>query len=354
MKIGIMTFHWATNHGALLQSFALQHFLSKELPSSEVLIIDYYPQKYVPTIKRSFYTKHISVIIRNLKNYKKEKKLSPFRNSLVKTQRYFSISQLLESPPDVDLLIAGSDQIWNEFFTMNGDGGKTAAYYLNFKPEAKRISYAASFGLVELKKDMSDFIKPYLEKFNAISVRENTGKDILERIGINSQLVCDPTFLLKNKDYEALCNMKFNDSKFIAKCVLRADSKNMQNIVKRIKTKYWKTKVLDISGVSMENWLAGIRNAEFVITNSYHCAVFSLIFHTPFAVVLENNVLAGMNDRFFTLLKLIGLENRIITDEANVNTIINSKIDWETVDKILINFSKKSKDFLIENCGKVN
>ena len=305
MRIGIMTFHWATNHGALLQSFALQQFLSKELPDSEVLIIDYYPQKYIPSFKRSFHSRHISAIIGNLKKLKKEKKLAPFRNKLIKTQRYFSTKQLLEFPPQVDLLIAGSDQIWNEFFTMNGEGGKTAAYYLNFKPDAIKISYAASFGLVELKKDMADYIKPYLEKFNAISVRENSGKDILEKIGINSNLVCDPTLLLEAKDYEAFCNMNFETSKFIAKCVLRVSSKETKNIVKKITNgKYKKIKVLDITGESMGNWLAGVRNAEFVITNSYHCVVFSLIFHTPFAVILEKNVLSGMNDRFFTLLNM--------------------------------------------------
>ena len=354
MKIGIMTFHWATNHGALLQAYALQRFLSKELPDSEVLIIDYYPQRYVPSFKRSFHSRHIGAIIENLKNLKKEKKLVSFRNNLIKTKRYFSANQLLESPPDVDLLIAGSDQIWNEFFTMNGDGGKTGAYYLNFKPDAIKISFAASFGLVELKKDMADYIKPYLEKFIAISVRENSGKDILEKIGINSNLVCDPTLLLEAKDYEAFCNMNFDNQKFIAKCILRANSKEAQSIARKlINETQKKTKVFDISGETMVNWLGGIKKAEFVITNSYHCVVFSLIFHTPFAVILEKNVLSGMNDRFFTLLEMIGLENRIITDDANVNAIINSEIDWEKVDKILIDFSKKSKDFLIENCKKV-
>ena len=351
MRIGIMTFHWATNHGALLQAYALQKFLSKKLPDSEVLIIDYYPQKYVPSFKKCFHSRHVSAIVGNLKNFKKEKKLAPFRNKLIKTQRYFSAKQLLDYPPDVDLLIAGSDQIWNEFFTMNGEGGKTAAYYLNFKSEAKRISYAASFGLIELKKDMANFIKPYLEKFNAISVRENSGKDILEKIGIDSSLVCDPTFLLSEEDYQSFCNENFNNRKFVAKCILRANSKEIHNIIyKLMKEKYKKAKVLDISTETMGNWLSGIMNAEFVITNSYHCMVFSLIFHTPFAVILEKNVLSGMNDRFYTLLKLIGLENRIITDQVNISEIINSEIDWKSVDKTLVDFSKNSEKFLLENC----
>lgn len=350
MKIGIMTFHWATNHGALLQSFALQHFLSKELPDSQVLIIDYYPQKYVPSFKRCFITKHIGAMIRNLKNLKKEKKLAPFRNKLSKTQRYFSANQLLENPIDFDLLITGSDQVWNEFFTMNGEGEKTGAYYLNFNPDAIKISYAASFGLVELKKDMADYIKPYLKKFNAISVRENSGKEILNKIDISSTIVCDPTLLLFEKDYVDFCNTNINNQKFIAKCFLRENPKETKNILKKIKEKkHIATKVFDISGETMGNWLGGIREAEFVLTNSYHCVVFSLIFHKNFAVVLEKSNLSGMNDRFFTLLKLTGLENRIVSSENDIDAIINSEIDWKIVDKTLNDFSKSSKNFLLKN-----
>ena len=127
MKIGIMTFHWAANHGALLQTYALQKALTDLFPGSEVSVVDYKPARYDMTPKRAIRSRKLKVIRNNLRDIKKEQILAPFRNRFPKTYRYYSVEQLMRRPPDCDVFIAGSDQIWNESYTMNGEGKLTPA-----------------------------------------------------------------------------------------------------------------------------------------------------------------------------------------------------------------------------------
>ena len=155
MKIGIMTFHWAANHGALLQTYALQKSLESLFPGDKALIVDYKPARYEWNFKKVFNSRNMRVVRENLREVKKEKLLAPFRNNIPKTKHYDSVEELMKQPPDCDVLIAGSDQIWNEYYTMQGEGKPTAAYYLPFSPQATHISYAASFGATSVKPEMS-------------------------------------------------------------------------------------------------------------------------------------------------------------------------------------------------------
>lgn len=350
MKIGILTFHWATNHGGILQAYSLQKYLSEAIPDSEVSIIDYWPSRYQKSVKRALHSRHVSAIVNNLKEIKKEKILAPFRSKIKKTYRYYSEKQLKDFPPQVDVLITGSDQIWNEFYTMKGEGGITTAYYLPFQPNARKISYAASFGLVAVKPEMEAVIRPHLEAFDAISVREQTGKAILDKMGISSVVVCDPTLLLKSGDFEDICQGNIKEE-YIAKYILRAQTRDTLSIISRIEDAVSDNKkVIDIGLLSVEEWLGAIKNASCLVTNSFHGVVFALKFHTPFFVVTEKGNLNGMNDRFYTLLGVVGLEDRIVSDEDQINDKKSAYIDWESVDSRLDAYSESSKAFLLSNC----
>lgn len=348
MKIGIMTFHWASNHGAVLQAYALQKYLSDNIKDADVFIIDYFPSRYQKTFFKSLKNKHLSVIKRNLKELKKEKKIIKFRRFLKKTRRYYSVEELKKFPPDVDVLIVGSDQIWNEFFTMKGEGVPTDAYYLPFQPNAVRFSYAASFGAEHIKQEMADYILPYLKNFDVISVRENSGVNIVEKLGLNAQVVCDPTALLNYKDYAKLAISK-TKGEYIVKYFLRVQDANTKKLVSRtIKAINSVKKIVDIERNNINAWLGDIKNAKYVITNSFHAVMFSLIFHVPFVFIPEIKNLRGMNDRLETLLSVVGLKDRIIYDENCIKNLAD--IDWDKVDEKLDDLSKQSKAFLLDNC----
>ena len=346
MKIGIMTFHWAANHGALLQTYALQKTLTDLFPGSEVSIVDYKPARYDMTVKRAVRSHRLKTIGNNLKDMRKEKILAPFRNRFSKTYRYYSVEQLMRRPPDCDVFIAGSDQIWNESYTMNGEGKKTPAYYLPFHPGAKHISYAASFGTKQLKPEVQEYILPYLQNMNGVSVREKTGKEILDQMGVPCEIVCDPSVLLSGADYLALAQPAFSGN-YVAKYFLRNQSPDAVNAIKHFGKTY---KVHDVSLLSMERWLGGIGNAKFLLTNSFHGMMVALKMHVPFAIFLTAGALSGMNDRFYTILEVLGLTDRIVTADNPIQAIENKPVCWEQVDSQMEAYAADSVAFLKKHC----
>lgn len=347
MKIGIMTFHWAANHGALLQTYALQRSLEKLFPGSSAMIVDYKPARYDWNLRKIINSRKLRVVRENLREVRKEKLLTPFRDQIPKTERYYSVEQLTEEPPACDVFIAGSDQIWNEYYTMQGEGKPTPAYYLPFRPEATHIAYAASFGATSLNSEMAEYILPYLKALDYISVREKTGKEILDSMGISSQIVCDPSALMERQAYCDLAKKPFSGT-YTAKYFLRGENAEAVKALQLFK----KTgKVRDITLLSMEHWLGAIQNAEFLLTNSFHGMMVALKLHVPFAIFLSSGVLTGMNDRFYTLLSKLGLSDRIVDQDIDMKQFRQQPIDWEQVDRIMDEYASASLEFIQKSCA---
>ena len=167
MKIGTITFHWATNYGAVLQAYALQQHL--KLNNYETEIINYIPLrvKLIQNIKR--------IKNQEIHEFIKEIKLKRFiKQSLTLSRKtYYTNSCLKKKCHKYDVYICGSDQVWNESFALFAEGRPTLSYYLNFvKNDKQRISYATSFGTDKLSSKVANLVKPELEKFKSISVRE--------------------------------------------------------------------------------------------------------------------------------------------------------------------------------------
>lgn len=349
MKIGIMTFHWAINHGALLQAFSLQRFLIDNIPNSNVIIINYYPRKYDKRIRRIFSSPNPIAIINNLKEYKKERRIRAFRNSLKMTERYYSTEELCDNLTDEDVLICGSDQIWNEYYTLHGENKVTTAYFLPFCPNAVHISYAASFGSMAIKPETEKIIKPLLDRFDAISVREQSGVSILRNLNIQSELVCDPTFLI---DTDMFISKEKNINNTTVKLILRKQNREIQELINEaMKVVSADNKIVNIEGYSVPKWLSSIRDASFLVTNSFHGMVFALKFHTPFIVISESGSRSGMNDRFTTLLNTLGLNDRLIKSKEQMD-VIHKRIDWCQTDEKIKGYSLKSKEYLIGTINK--
>lgn len=336
MKIGITTFHWATNYGAILQAFALKSYLEKA--GHEVQLINYRPKQYQKTLLSCFSTIRFWHYFSNVKDYIKEQKLEKFRKLyLNETNTYHSLAELKANPPVFDVYICGSDQVWNPFFLTRGEGVPTSSYFLDFgKQETKRIAYAVSMGCEVYPAEAAELAKPYVQHFDAISVREDSGLAIIKGFGYpNPVKLPDPTLLLKAKDY-FFAKKEEHAQKQVLFYLLRNEFGQLQDYVSYFKESY-KINFNDnsLNPFSLEEWISSIKNADFVVTNSFHGMVFSLLFHVPFVVIIAKGKFAGMNDRFKTLLGSLNLEERMMEDyeQVKLDALVKKEIDWTAVDQ---------------------
>jgi len=360
MKIGIMTFWWSEdNYGQLLQCYALQKYLRNL--GHDAYLIRYDPRNdYI----KSFTWKRIIKAFNPLKLYRfslgKIRKIvnmwerndnlrnfEGFRNKFINQSEriYFSYKELVENPPLADVYIVGSDQVWNTFgIPINKGINVFNAYLLNFgDSHVRRIAYAASFGREEICKDLIEVFTPMLKKLDYVSVREMSGLEICRQCGINSaELVPDPSMLLGADIYRTL----YRDENNIEKpnkpyCFLYLLGNEFDFSVQAIYE--WARKecieVIYITGnlkrdkyiktyVEIPAWIYLLEHAEYIITNSYHCTVFSLLYKKKFGVIPLSGKSMGMNSRFDTIFRLFGLENRFIDADFS---ILNKEINWLSV-----------------------
>jgi hypothetical protein len=353
MKSITVTYCFSANYGQFFQCFALQAFL-KNFSKNKVLDFNISSsvayknfagnkvKKYIPFLWR------VLAFWRKLKMYYKANfSSSSWRKIFLKyidfTQHFFNYWHILKISLDADIFIAGSDQIWNmSDFHLHHN----RIYFLEFIKKSKKISYAASRGK---KWDTEDekFAVRNLKEFSAVSVREQSFADYLNELGIKAVCVCDPAILHNGDFYRnkfSLKNTHACNYIFIYKL-----GEYMPTFDNR------KTITVDLQNektlVSVSDWLSLIDKAEFILTDSFHCVVFSLLFHKPFAVFKKNGEWKGMNERFTTLLGKTNLEYRLLKGtetEEQILEIVNRPIDWEQVDAVLEEWRSYSKNWLME------
>ena len=331
MKVYTMTFHWATNYGAVLQAYALQHYLESQ--GYEAEIINYVPKRFKKTFGRCLLS-NPKKYKANFQEWKKEKAIKIFRKKYLHLTRIYSThDELLSAEWENATYICGSDQIWNSYFTLQGEGGVTLAYYLDFVPaNARKISYAASFGMMSFDPTMAAVVTKAIKDFNKISVRESSAIKMLQGIGFSATLVCDPVFLISSEDWENMRPSSRRKVNGIFKYMLHQPCEDNEQISKYIVSAFGDMYVSGES-FSVGEWLNAIFQAEMVVTNSFHAVAFSLIFHRPFiAIVQEGN---GMNDRLTTLLSSVGLLDRIVDkfEEEKLSSLITKSINWNDVEE---------------------
>lgn len=346
MRIGIITFHRTANYGAILQAYALQEFLKQQ--GHEVYMIDYVPKIICQRFSSIFLVKDIRTIPARIESYRKYLLLNRFVDKEMKlTKPYSSNEELKESPPDFELFMSGSDQIWNKYFTFQGEGKPTFTYFLDFVPEGrKKLSYATSLGFRQPDEQYSDFVKGWLEKYSAVSVRESGARDILFQMGIQAVLSPDPTLLLNVQDYAKMASKP--NGRFVVSYILHDKQKMVHEIRKKVERTYT-AKGMKIRCMSVERWIGSISTAECVITNSYHGMIFAMLFHRPFIVVPIEGDGNEMNDRIVTLLGVCGLCDRIVTDCEQALEVLGTSIDWSKVDEKLCEYRNNGIRFLKEH-----
>ncbi|MDD4369865.1 MAG: polysaccharide pyruvyl transferase family protein [Anaerostipes sp.] len=361
MKIGILTFHNAHNYGAVLQCWSLQTYLEKE--GHEVVIINYRQpsidasyalSKY--KIKKKFGSYKLDKIYNAFsKKYqmycarkeepekaKQHDKFEDFINhKLHVTNVYYDYEELKLNPPKCDAYIAGSDQIWNPDLT--GDLNET--YLLQFgKKETLRISYAASLGKTEIIDSHQMYFAGALRNFDAVSVREKAAKTILQDLTAREIVeVADPTFLLEKKDFESLMIPAKEKSKYIyvhnvhisiiderLNAIAEELSRRLDIPVIHNKAHYEIENQKGVFQGGVEEYLGMIHNAEYVVTNSFHTTVFSLIFHKEFITVPHRT----NPERMRHLLSKLGLEAHLIDQIKQIpENLKELEITYDKVDE---------------------
>ena len=359
MKIKTITCHDVYNVGASLQAYALQTYLTSL--GTDVEIIDYKPDYLSghyrlwggvnPTFDKPFIRELYCLVkfpgrLKSLES-KRKKTFDSFRENYLKlTNRYSSVDELRKNPPEADLYFAGSDQIWNTFF----QNGKDPAFYLDFGNESvKKASYAASFSTETVPEEYKEPISNWLNALDYISVRESSGINVLESMGIkNGVQVFDPVFLLDKAMWESF-DLLSNDEDY----VLVYDFDGNQNI-KEIAQKIAREKdckIYSIQGFDYPDscftqagpieFLKLIYNAKCVVSNSFHATAFSIIFGKQFWVLNRGE---AINTRMHDLTESLGILDRLVETKDDID--LESKIDFELVYQKLNPMISESKEYI--------
>lgn len=255
----------------------------------------------------------------------------------------------------LDALVVGSDQVWNPL--MGNIDIKDR--YLQFAESSsiKRIAYAASFGVDkwEYTPEQTDAAKRLVRKFDAVSVREESGTALCRKwLNVEAEWVLDPTLLLHKENYEKLCEGIPVCRNFLMAYILDADravSRYVESVAARCNLPVKYVYADAYMSLTIQEWLAMFRDASVVITNSFHGTVFSIIFNKQFLVL--PNEKRGLA-RIQSLLSIFRLDERFQRDMKINGGLCTEQIDWGKVDSILKREQNKSVNFLkssIQGCS---
>lgn len=365
-SVGIITIHDIYNYGSILQAYATQKVVSDLGYRAE--IIDYkYPNPFhgqKPTLKGKVLSKANAI----LKDFLPGKKYTTYINNYksftkkyyqLSAQRYPTVDSLMNNPPEYDIYLTGSDQIWRPKFIK-----KDPCFFLGFAKNKKKIAYASSFGCTSIPESFKTKYAEYLNQFSAIGVRELPGVEIVKELtGKEAQLVLDPTLLLtkeqwsdvlkpfNNKKPYILCYGNTTQDKYMEKLALHIQKTTGYDII-RLNGKfydYFNKKMKYILDAGPAEWLGYFANASIILGQSFHATAFAINFQKPVIPVLRGD--SNHDSRQKQLLKLLNLEHRSVTIGDSF-PIVNKEfleMDYTNPTEILKIERLKSLSFLTES-----
>lgn len=361
MKIGIITFQRAYSYGAKLQAYALSTYLCMLGHQAEIIDYSNIGENKAPGIKFNSLKSFIKSFICYLNSFRKErlrrKNLNDFFfKKTPHTLLHYNSETIKNIENDFDIFIAGSDQIWCPRYNL-GDMN----FLLSFvKDSKKKFSYAASFGFSSIDSKYEKTYKQCLNSFNKILVRETEGVNIVKQLTQrNADVVLDPTFLLNMEQWKSIAHYPFKKkTKYILCFKILSVSQAYQKLINHLAmlTGY-KIIVIDTSyrykpikgklysTAGPEEFLGLIKEAQIVVTNSFHATVFSILFNKDFYTVLNEN---GLNSRMTDLANKLGLSHRMFDNKSELPTLANLNINYQEVNYKLDNEICKSKKLLSE------
>lgn len=347
MKIGILTYIKSHNYGALLQAIALREVLTSI--GHEVTFIDYFPEYHqkmykIPGVPKKMLFKHprnyIHLLLNNICQRIRKRNFCKFQHKYINSNLSFLHNHY-------DVVIYGSDQIWRKQPFINS---YNPIYFgKNDIDTNKHISYAASADQAPSTVEDKKFFSELLSHLDKISVREQWLADAVEGMGYHADVVLDPTLLLNASDWERIIEIpKYKGKKYVLFYDLLPNSFEKQEVVKFAQSK--KLELITIVGtafftkdrhlktmVGPEHFLSLIKNAEFVLTSSFHGLVFSLIFHVPVFAAFSRN-----SQRAQALLEAIGYRQLLLEPLS----MIPASATLGNIDAALDKLKLKSLEYL--------
>ena len=331
MKVGIVTYYKVPNYGAMLQAYALWQMLRSM--GHEVVFISC-PFSIATRIPlwRCFLSRSLRCLKTKLEQFVRYP-ITEFAAVFPQTKVCYTLEDCRAVVKDCGALITGSDQMWNPVWNF---GANLRYVMLDFAAvDAKKIAYAVSFGVKDWQPHSNDVLAgELLKRFSAISVREESGVELVRELSgrTDAQCVLDPTLLIPSEFYrENICRSASGSlacqKPYIFCYMLKewADEKADDAALKIAKEVLGLSEVCsdcvpangvravfyNILGVSSHRsvpaWLNTIANADFVFTNSFHGTVFAVLFHKPFVSLLLTGKMSGMNERALSLLSALDL-----------------------------------------------
>lgn len=361
MRIYIITLQRAQNYGSLLQTIALQ--IKIEELGHQAFVMDYYPERFTnkgllsrlkgksSKLKNPLFLLAAKVLILP-SYYKKEKQFDKFLKRIHLLMPTFATNEEAKGKfVDADAYCAGSDQIWNSHWNE----GVEKALYLDFVPKGKMcFSYAASIGLSEIPEYEVEETKRLLDKFEYLSMREDRGVELVAKLGRKDAVQSlDPTLLMTKEEWNRYVDDKYEHEKYIITYNLHHDpeidkyahalsvkkglkvrniSYNWHDVVRKGKLEWCPT---------VEEFLGLIKHAQYVIADSFHATVFSIIFEKKFVTITPEIA----SSRLSSLLNMIGLQEHILSRFVDTS-VIEQSIDYKKVKGIIATEQLKSMDYL--------
>lgn len=340
MIVALLTYFKTLSYGATLQTYATVKAL--EALGYEVVLVNLdIPNPYNRIKGILLFPKWFKTWLFRRKHFKHV------------TRKYKSSEELSQDPPKADYYMIGSDQTWNLDISLD----KAPSFFLDFvKDDSKKVSYAASFGKNEIGSSKwinKEEILTLLKRFNHIGIREDSGKAILSLENIDSTLVVDPVLLFDH--YDELIG-EFSPREEIA--LFKVENSTLfYNIMREV----GKELTLPICSVGslrrvngikcpypygVEGWMRRIVSAKYVITDSFHGLVLSLLYHKQFVIIIGDPLKAT---RLQSLANMVGLSDRILgldNTSSEIVSILNIPIDYDYVDMVLNDEREKSYNFL--------
>lgn len=362
IKIGIVSRTKCINYGANLQAIALQEILLRL--GYEPEYIDYTVSVQVHGAKKILSFGY-NIVKRFLGYATREKRTKRFWSEINFSQTISDKEEFKKICQEYDVLLCGSDQIWNPRYYRVSNGA-----YLFEGIENIKVSYASSFGVKKISGWYSEIVKRSLSAFKRVSCREDEGIHILRSLNINAVRNIDPTLLLTGDDWST----KFPPQKIIEGdyicCYVMPGADTLNKVIYRLAERYvseiaplckivvlgekeykgWFSKRINYRHAGPVEFLNIMKNAVFIFTSSFHGTCFSIIFRKNFHSVIEDN--NQFNSRITNLLDTLNLQNRIIHSEKTESDHLFKDCDYRNIDKLLFKEKENSINYL-KNIGEI-
>lgn len=270
--------------------------------------------------------------------------------------KFYSIEELSSLSEEFYAFITGSDVVWDPYNTQNkNDEG----YFLDFcTSSCKRIAYAPSIGVTKLPPQSEENLKELLEKFSALSIREKSGSDLIKNVtGINVPVVLDPTLLVDPKEYERIVRIPDNLPEHYIAVYRFGNNPHTDIKIREISRKY----SLPVVFIPARNegfsprydlgpgeFIGVIRKADLVITDSFHCTIFSLLNHTPFLTFVRSNPknVTSTQSRVINLLETFDMTDRYILPDTEIEIEDIFSLDFNKFEGKISKMREESLNYL--------